>query len=347
VKRRLAGLTLAIVLPLRPAGADQAAPGWSGLREHASAIVVGYVAKVESGAPPGAQQATLDVQELWYGRAPSSLTLAGSLTDPTLPVFEPGRLVLAFLRSDVSGGFEPVAQASGVVELSAAGLEAARLLVRAALARGVELRLEDVEPSLRADLVPAPRVLVESVLVEIRRPLDAADHSLLLAMACDTQHHYQSDARRWALRTAGELKSADARSCLEAVVSTAGSPLRLTASEALGDLGDPRSASALGAVLDEMPDSSDPQARRADGGLTLSIVLSLGKIRSAEAVPALESLAREGDDLALHSTVVHALGLIRGAAAVRVLGDISRGHPNALVRDQAQRTLERLAGRMS
>jgi len=87
--------------------------------------------------------------------------------------------------------------------------------------------------------------------------------------------------------------------------------------------------------------SDDRRARQSDLGLTLAVVLALGKIGDQGAVSDLHHLAQEGDDLALHSTVVHALGLIGGQTVIAPLIDLSQNHPNEYVRDQAQRTLLR------
>lgn len=91
---------------------------------------------------------------------------------------------------------------------------------------------------------------------------------------------------------------------------------------------------------DDLP-SDDPVRRRSDGGLTLAAVLALGKIGGLSAVSPLARLAREGDDLALHSTVVHALGLIGGPLVIVPLTEISLIHPNPLIRTQARQTLLR------
>ena len=91
----------------------------------------------------------------------------------------------------------------------------------------------------------------------------------------------------------------------------------------------------------------DPQHRRGDGGLTHTILLTLGKLdRVARGtVPGVErtlrGIAIRGDDLALHSTAVHALGLINSPAARSALKGIARKHPNPLLRMQAQQTAAR------
>jgi hypothetical protein len=96
-----------------------------------------------------------------------------------------------------------------------------------------------------------------------------------------------------------------------------------------------------GTEPDDAP-TDEPPGRRSDGGLTVASVLALGKIGDPAAVPDLFRLAREGNDLALHSTVVHALGLIGGPTVHGPLTAISKTHPNELVRHQARQTLERL-----
>jgi hypothetical protein len=92
---------------------------------------------------------------------------------------------------------------------------------------------------------------------------------------------------------------------------------------------------------DDVP-GDDILSRRADGGLSDAAVLALGKIGDPVAVRDLFRVAGEGDDLALHSTVVVALGLIGGAPVQEPLTSISKSHPNELVRELAGQTLARL-----
>jgi hypothetical protein len=89
----------------------------------------------------------------------------------------------------------------------------------------------------------------------------------------------------------------------------------------------------------------DILSRRSDGGLSDAAVLALGKIGDPAAVRDLFRVAGEGDDLALHSTVVVALGLIGGEPVQEPLTSISRSHPNELVRELAGQTLVRLRTR--
>lgn len=93
--------------------------------------------------------------------------------------------------------------------------------------------------------------------------------------------------------------------------------------------------------LDFAP-SDDAMISRDEAGLIDAAVLALGKIGSTKAVPDLFKLAREGDDLALHSSVVVALGLIGGNEVRGPLSSISKTHPNELVRALASQTLARL-----
>jgi hypothetical protein len=94
---------------------------------------------------------------------------------------------------------------------------------------------------------------------------------------------------------------------------------------------------------DDAPfDSDDPVARMADGGLAEATVLALGKIGDPAAVSRIARIAREGNVLGLHSTVVNALGLIGDATAQRELRAIAQSHPHPLVRKLAQQTLQRL-----
>jgi hypothetical protein len=96
---------------------------------------------------------------------------------------------------------------------------------------------------------------------------------------------------------------------------------------------------------DDAPfDSDDLVQRMADGGVAEAAVLALGRIGDTRAVTRIARIAREGNVLALHSTVVNALGLIGSEQAQRELQAISRGHPDPYVRSLAQRTLQRLRG---
>jgi HEAT repeat protein len=118
---------------------------------------------------------------------------------------------------------------------------------------------------------------------------------------------------------------------------------RLAASETLGNLGDTRSLPVLQAVLASQQRKDERgRGRGADGGLSLSAVLAIGKLGDPSAVPDLMKLAKDGNDLALHSTVVHALGLIGGHRVIGALTEISKTHPNQLIREQAQLTLEQI-----
>jgi hypothetical protein len=91
--------------------------------------------------------------------------------------------------------------------------------------------------------------------------------------------------------------------------------------------------------------SSDRPSRGAGGGMAESSILALGKIGDLSAVPVLFRIAREGDDLGLHSTAVNALGLIGGRTVLGPLRSLSRTHANPLVREQARETYERLRKR--
>jgi hypothetical protein len=88
--------------------------------------------------------------------------------------------------------------------------------------------------------------------------------------------------------------------------------------------------------------SDDEMLTRDAGGLVDAVVLALGKIGSPKAIPDLFRVAREGDDLSLHSTVVVALGMIGGKQVQGPLTSISKTHPNDLVRELASQTLARL-----
>ncbi|MEO0423803.1 MAG: HEAT repeat domain-containing protein [Pseudomonadota bacterium] len=96
--------------------------------------------------------------------------------------------------------------------------------------------------------------------------------------------------------------------------------------------------------IDDAPyDTDDESPRHHDGGLTSAAVLALGQLADPTAVPRIAAIAREGDNLGLHSTVVHALALIASDRARRELGAIATGHPNPIVRTSAQQALQRLA----
>jgi hypothetical protein len=113
----------------------------------------------------------------------------------------------------------------------------------------------------------------------------------------------------------------------------------------IGDTGRDTDSTVLnfdGGMVQDDNIEGDRFRRRSDGGLSQSAILALGKIGHPGALPVLFLIAQEGNDLALHSTVVHAMGLIDGRNARRSLTVISSRHPNELIRDQAKRTLERL-----
>jgi HEAT repeat protein len=230
------------------------------------------------------------------------------------------------------------------MEVPPARLNPARAALRNVIQAGAAFRLSTVRVNLLRASGEPPRTLVGSLLRSLTSTLTSSDASLLTEMACDALNEYLPAARLWALRQAGLQRLAAARSCLEAAVVATDLSRRLAAAEALGNLRDTRSLAVLGSVLDGvLNESADGSGRPADGGLAVSLVLALGKLRDPAAVPRLRSVAAGEEDLALHSTVVHALGLIGGTEAVAALTTIGNSHPNTLVRELARHALARLA----
>jgi hypothetical protein len=303
-----------------------------------------------------------------------------------------------------------------MVIASAAAVGVTRGVVRRAIERGQELRLQDVQEqevqeALRSQTA-LPRMLRGALLEELTLRVTVEEAALVAEIACNLQRAYAPEPQEWAILRAGRLQIEAARPCLEALVQEGTNrSLTLASAEALGDLGNPASVPLLLLLLPDVPaeptarpidpdhdeesivghdpeDEADPRPdpreaaitdgvvdddgepadgdpasapttadgetepddarsddkvrRRADAGLSNSAVLALGKIGDAAAVADLVRVAREGDDLALHSSVVRALGLIGGLTVREPLTSIVQTHPNPLVRQLAQQTLARL-----
>lgn len=303
-------------------------------------ILIGVVTQVDPGPTPDSQQAILTVQENLQGTAPSTITLQGSATDPSLHFFAVGVQLLAFLQA-TAGGFTLVGGLHGLIEIPPGKLPAARALVVEWINKNAAIRLADMRDDCQVQDAPAPPLLLGSMLEEMTVRLASADFALTAEMACNQAQEFLSAAQLWAILRIGQFKIADARACMEQLLAAEGDlGARLAASETLGNLRDTRSLPVLQAVLASQEGTAeDGKGRAADGGLSQSAVLAIGKLGDPSAVPDLMKLAKEGDDLALHSTAVHALGLIGGNRVIGALTEISKTHSNPLIREQAQETL--------
>jgi hypothetical protein len=231
----------------------------------------------------------------------------------------------------------------GLIEIPAGRLPTTSAIIKEWLDKGTKIRLADLRDDVIVQKAPAASVLISSLLEEMAARLTIADAPLLTEMACNQKQEFPRAVQVWAIHRVGPLKVTDARLCVEALLSTTtNSATSLAAAETLGNMKDPRSLSALTSILTTLNQTSeDVNDDDADGGLSLAVILAMGKIGDTSAIPTLLKIAQNGDDLALHSTVVHALGLI-GAKSIEALTDISKNHPNALVREQAQQTLARV-----
>lgn len=328
----------------RPAAADRDLVRLGLLIEQSQHVLIGTVKTVEQERRPGPMQATVQVEHNLLGQAASLISLPGDTRDPDAPAFAPGVRILAFLRANAVG-LEPVEGAAGIIEIVHPGALEATLAIMSRAVEGRDgLTLTGVRDVLLASPEPAPRPLVGSLLEELRARPTAADPPLLAEMACDGVGVFLPAVRLWAISEAGSRKLTEARSCLEAQVRPdERGPTSVDAVEALGDMGDRRSLPVLLAILEMHADrvaSEGPS--RAGRDLNLTAVLALGKLGRAEAVPVLVRLAGQGNDLALHSSVVHALGLIGGPQARESLASIGRTHPNEHVRAQALSTWQTL-----
>jgi HEAT repeat protein len=312
------------------------------LLDRADVILIGVVTRVDPG-PNGSQLATIAVQEPLRGSAPGTFTLPGSTTDPSRPAFANGAEFLLFLRATTEG-LAPVDGLNGVMAVSSGRLAATRALVLEWINRGQAVRLADMRDDAVVQDAPAPPVLIASMLDEMTERLAPADFTLVVQMACNGAGEFLPAAQQWAILRVGPFKLSDARPCLEQILASDESlGSRLAASETLGVLGDKRSLRVLQEIVAAAEgQDEDAGGRRNDGGLSLSAVLALGKIRDPRIVPDLTRLARKGGDFALHSTVVDALGLIGGRRVIGPLTSISRTHPNPLIRQQAKETLEQI-----
>lgn len=340
----LASLVL-LALPGTAAAASRVPIPLGELIGGSSVIVLAVVKDVQTGGPPGSVLATLVVEQWLAGKSPASLVLSGSRTDDRLPHFEPGLRVLAFLAVDAQApsGLRPVRGVSGIIPVPDTGLKATLELMTRALAQPGSAGLGAYRDLLTPPSGPAPAALLVALLVELRVHLSPNDEPTLAEIVCDAQEAFLPLARAWAVTASGRLRVTKPAACLAELASLpAPTSLRVLAISALGDLGDPGRLPVLLPHLSPAPsDPEDPPARLG-GDSTLSAVLAAGKLRDPKAVPPLRTLALLGADLALHSTVVHALGLIGKGEALTVLDELAGAHPNALIRDQARRTRDRL-----
>jgi hypothetical protein len=341
----------------RPAAADRDLVRLGRLVAQSQHVLIGTVTAVEQARRPGPMRATVQVEHDLLGQAASVISLQGDDRDPDAPAFATGVRILAFLRANHRAhgeppiapvpavGLEPVEGSAGIIEIVRSGaLEATLAIMGRAVDARDGLTLAAVRDVLLASPEPAPRPLVASLLEELTAHPTPADRPLLVEMACDGADAFLPGVRPWAMSEAGSRKLIEARSCLEAQVRAGErEPNSVEAVEALGDMGDRRSVPVLLAILEthaERVASEGPS--RAGRDLNLAAVLALGKLGSGEAVPVLARLAGQGNDLALHSTVVHALGLIGGPQARASLDSIGRTHPSEHVRAQALSTRQTL-----
>jgi hypothetical protein len=316
---------------------------------NATHIVIGTCRDVQRPRGDDLITVTIDVEQQLRGTMPSTIRLHTNARNTEGPDFGVGSRKLLFLRSMAravaQGGaagsevaFEPVERGAGVIDIAHQGaIEATVAIVAHALDPRSASRLVGVRDWLVRRTPPPPRPLV-AALLDGSPTSEAVDRTLVVEMACDSAGTYLPAARLWAMSRAGTLRLRAARSCLEALVAPSlDSVTRLSAVDALGDLGDSRSSAVLLTLIEEFGST----ARASHGhDLTLAAVLALGKIRATAAVPALGRLSQRSRDLALSSTLVHSLGLIGGPDAVRELTHIAASHPHALVREQARHTAD-------
>jgi hypothetical protein len=321
--------------------ADSALIGVGTLLDHATHILVGVVQRVDAGPTPGSQRATLAVEQNFRGSVPPTFTLPGSTIDPYIHNFVVGVRFLAFLKAQASGGFTPIGGFQGLIALPEGTLDAALAMAGEWLVKGKEnVRLADMRDDMRQQDHPAPPVLMGAMMEEMSVQLKAVDIPLVVVMACNRTREFPVRVQTWAIQQVGPLKIAAARSCVEQfLTSGTDGAVHLAATEALGALGDRNSVRVLLPLLTSPGNNEEPGISR---DVTLSAVLALGKLGDPSVAPELMRLARQGDDFALHSTIVHALGLIGGPRVTGALTAISRTHANPLIREQAQQTLERI-----
>jgi HEAT repeat protein len=267
--------------------------------------------------------------------------------DPSLPHFQTGDRVLFFLdlirKGEKLVGVVPVDGVHGTIFLpEGTGEISAQIAHQFAAGGGLSLPTS-IQFLTQSDTTPPP-MLVGTLLEHLADTITPADAPALRSIACDSQGEYLPAARFWAIGQIGTNGFGDSRPCLEEIAGAgADGSAQLAATEALGDLGDPRSAPVLLSLLIlGQEGAEDPFLSSPDGGLALSLILSLGKIGDPQAVEILTKVAMSQWDLAHPSTAVHALGLIGGQEVVAALTRISENHPNELIRDQAASTLARV-----
>jgi hypothetical protein len=339
--RTFAAVSLLLWTPMTAQATDVAVLRLGTLIDQADVIVIGTAKEVSEDKASGSQKAAITIQETLRGKAPAALTLAGSTTDPTLHNFSVGVQFLGFLKATAKG-FTPVGDLHGLIEIPPGRLPATSAIIKEWLTKRTDIRLADLRDDVVVQKSPAASVLIGSMLEEMAARLTAVDGPLVTEMACNQKQEFPSAIQVWAIHRVGPLKVGDARSCVETLLTAKDqSAASLAAAETLGNLKDPRSLPALTSVLTTQDQTSEDINDDADGGLSLAVILAMGKIGDSSAVSTLLKIAQNGEDLALHSTVVHALGLI-GPKSIDALTDISKNHPNQLIRAQAQRTLERV-----
>jgi hypothetical protein len=384
--------------------ADQAITPLGKLAGDSVFIVIGSITDLTSGPSPGDFVMAVEVDEALKGSGLSRFTLAGSdRNEDSVRRLTPGTTILAFLQNPGPDPSEPVSGEQGIVVVDERSLDDSREIVVRALQLGGDMRLGDFRDLMRRDS-QAPPALMGSLTEELTLRLTPNDGPQVSEMACDSGGAFLAAVQLWAIAQVGAQRFAEARSCLQGMLSIAERrALAIASAEALGELSDPASVPALVSLLGALPpdprlfpdrrgdstvatgkqdpeDDTDPVSdpdersdpgeaevtpppttpfepdgerepdvaprepagnRGADGGLAEAAILALGKIGDPAAVPLLFRITREGDDLALHSTVVHALGLIGGTPVRLPLLVLSLAHPSPLVREQARQTIAR------
>jgi hypothetical protein len=355
---RSAPLALAAAfLAATSAHADLGVVPLGSLIAQSDAIVIGVVDQVMplENTPDGPHLARIGVLQTLKGNVGGTLYLLGDPRAPEDPTFVAEVRLLVFLRrapppppnvdtfdEQPVPGWTVVGAAAGVIVLvdDGAAQQAATIVTRYMDGRIGPADFSDV---LQRSDTRVPRPLVGSLLEELSGHVSPGDDGLVADMACNGAQVYLPAVQEWAVGVVGARRIRAARGCLEGLARPGQDPAFLEAAiDALGDLRDPGSVPALLTWLQVAMTAPKDGAARGGAGPVVGAVLALGKIGDRSAVPELFRLARQGDNLPLHSAIVHALGLIGGPTVHGPLTAISRTDPNPLVREQAVATLQRL-----
>jgi hypothetical protein len=112
--RTFAAVSWLLWVPMSAQATDVALLRLGTLIDQADVIVIGTAKEVNEDKTSGSQKAAITIQETLLGKAPATLTLAGSTTDPTLHNFTVGVQFLGFLKA-TSTGFTPVGDLHGLL----------------------------------------------------------------------------------------------------------------------------------------------------------------------------------------------------------------------------------------